>query len=95
MLAGTLIYKWKKHIWRTHHNLCIKINTVTIKSGTTDVTSKTKPYIRETKDNYLALVNDIVHRAITDTLDNYSIKYLKVIASYLQLYPFIMPKQSS
>ena len=55
---------------------------------TTDVTSKTKPYIRETKDNYLALVNDIVHRAITDTLDKYSIKYLKVIASYLQLYPF-------
>ena len=55
---------------------------------TTRVNAKTRPYISESKENYIALVNDIVHKAITNTLDNYSIKYLKVIASYLQLYPF-------
>lgn len=55
---------------------------------TTKVNPRTKPYIKESKDNYIALVNDIVHKAITNNLDNYSIKYLKVIASYLQLYPF-------
>ena len=55
---------------------------------TTKVNPRTKPYIKESKDNYIALVNDIVHKALTNNLDNYSIKYLKVIASYLQLYPF-------
>lgn len=55
---------------------------------TTNLNAKTRPYINESKENYLALVDDVVHKAITNNLDNYSIKYLKVIASYLQLYPF-------
>ena len=55
---------------------------------TTRINSKTRPYLKESKENYIALVDDIVHKAIIDNLDNYSIKYLKVIASYLQLYPF-------
>jgi hypothetical protein len=55
---------------------------------TTKLNAKTRPYIRESKDNFLALIDDIVHKAITNNLDNYSIKYLKVLASYLQLYPF-------
>ncbi len=55
---------------------------------TTKVNPKTRPYIKESQDNFIALVNDIVHKAITNNLDNYSIKYLKVIASYLKLYPF-------
>jgi hypothetical protein len=72
----------------THERYYTLVERANEYEKTTEVTSKTKPYIRETKDNYLALVNDIVHKAVTDTLDNYSIKYLKVIASYLQLYPF-------
>lgn len=55
---------------------------------TTRINSKTRPYIKESKDNFIALVNDIVHKALTSNLDDYSIKYLKVIASYIQLYPF-------
>lgn len=55
---------------------------------TTKLNAKTRPYIKESRDNYVALVEDIVHKAITNNLDDYSIKYLKVIASYLQLYPF-------
>ena len=55
---------------------------------TSKINPKTRRYIRETKDNFIALVNDIVHKALTNSLDDYSIKYLKVIASYLQLYPF-------
>lgn len=55
---------------------------------TSKVNHKTRIYIRETKENYIALVNDVVHKALTNNLDDYSIKYLKVIASYLQLYPF-------
>lgn len=55
---------------------------------TAKINPKTRRYIRETKDNFIALVNDIVHKALTNSLDDYSIKYLKVIASYLQLYPF-------
>ncbi len=55
---------------------------------TTKLNAKTRPYIRESRENYVALVDDIVHKAITNNLDDYSIKYLKVIASYLQLYPF-------
>ena len=55
---------------------------------TAAITAKTRPYIKESRDNYIALIDDIVHKAITNNLDNYSIKYLKVVASYLQLYPF-------
>lgn len=55
---------------------------------TTRINPKTRPYIKESKDNFTALINDIVHKAVTNNLDGYSIKYLKVIASYLQLYPF-------
>ena len=55
---------------------------------TAKINPKTRRYIRETKDNFITLVNDIVHKALTNSLDDYSIKYLKVIASYLQLYPF-------
>ena len=55
---------------------------------TSKINPKTRRFIRETKDNFIALVNDIVHKALTNSLDDYSIKYLKVIASYLQLYPF-------
>ena len=55
---------------------------------TSKINPKTRRYIRETKDNFITLVNDIVHKALTNSLDDYSIKYLKVIASYLQLYPF-------
>ncbi|MBE6145683.1 MAG: hypothetical protein E7171_03585 [Firmicutes bacterium] len=55
---------------------------------TSKINPKTRRYIKETKDNFIALVNDVVHKALTNSLDDYSIKYLKVIASYLQLYPF-------
>ena len=54
----------------------------------TRLDSKTKPYIKESRDKYICLINDIVSKALTSNLENYSIKYLKLIASYLQLYPF-------
>ena len=67
---------------------CTLVDKANDYERTTEVTSQTKTYIKETKDNYLALVNDIVHKAVTGTLEDYSIKYLKVTASYLQMYPF-------
>lgn len=56
---------------------------------TTEINFETLPYINRTRTDFIALVNDIVLKAINSNLDNYNPKYLKVILSYLKLYPFM------
>lgn len=56
---------------------------------TTEVNFETLPYINRIKYDFVALVNDIVLKAINSNLDEYNPKYLKVVASYLKLYPFL------
>lgn len=64
------------------------LERATIYERTTKIDQVTLPYISRTKHDYIALVNDIVLRGIYDNLEGYNLKYLKVIASYLRLYPF-------
>ncbi len=57
---------------------------------TTKINQDTISYISKTRSDYIALVNDIVLKALSNELDSYNQKYLKIIASYLQLYPFMV-----
>jgi hypothetical protein len=66
------------------------LERATIFERTTRVDNETLPYINRTKNDFIALANDIILKAINSNLDNYNKKYLKVIASYLNLYPFIV-----
>ncbi len=57
---------------------------------TAKVNQDTISYINRTKSDYIALVNDIVLKALSNELEGYNSKYLKVIAAYLRLYPFLV-----
>ena len=55
---------------------------------TTKINQDTIPYITHTKEDFISLMNDMIIKAINDSLENYPLKYLKVLSSYLNLYPF-------
>lgn len=56
---------------------------------TTKINEQTMPYISTTQSEFIALVNDIVLKVLNNEIEGYNPKYLKVIAAYLTLYPFI------
>lgn len=56
---------------------------------TTKINDQTLPYISTTQSEFIALVNDIVLKVLNGRIEEYNPKYLKVIAAYLTLYPFI------
>lgn len=55
---------------------------------TTRVNQDTLPYINRTKHDFVALMNDIILKALNDNLEGYNSKYLKIIAAYLNIFPF-------
>ena len=57
---------------------------------TINVNQDTLPYINRTKNDFIALMNDMILRALNSNLNGYNVKYLKVLAAYLNLFPFMV-----
>lgn len=52
------------------------------------VNPDTLPYIEDVNRNFLELLEDMIKKYLSGTIENYNLNYLKVLYSYLSLYPF-------
>lgn len=50
-----------------------------------EVSEETLPYIATTRKNFIELMNDIILRILNNNIQDYSIKYLKIVSIYLKI----------
>lgn len=53
------------------------------------VSEETLPYITNTRRNFITLINDIILKLLNDNISEHSIKYLRLLSIYLNLYPLV------